>query len=69
MDNRRLGFRLLKQAMEDWRWRRLTWQEVKRKYGIGKTSFFKYRKRFLKDGEKGLLDKPRKKPLMPRALG
>lgn len=68
MDNRKIGFRLLKQAFEDWRWKRLTWQEVKQKYGIGKTSFFKYRKRFVKYGDEGLKDRPRKKPRMSRAL-
>jgi len=68
MDNRKIGFRLLKQAFEDWRWKRLTWQEVKRKYGIGKTSFFKYRKRFIKYGDDGLKDKVRK-PVVPRAIG
>ena len=69
MDNRRLGFRLLKSAMEDWRWRRLTWQEVKAKYGIGKTSFYKYRRRFLRYGDEGLKEILRKRPLMPHALG
>ena len=68
MDNRKIGFRLLKQAMEDWKWKRLPWQEVKQKYGIGKTSFYKYRKRFLKYSAEGLKDRPRKKPLMPHTL-
>jgi len=68
MDERRIGFRLLNQIFEDWRWKRLTWQEVKQKYGMGKTSFYKYRKRFVKYGAEGLRDRPRKKPLMPHAL-
>ena len=68
MDNRKIGFRLLKQAFEDWRWKRLTWQEVKQKYGIGKTSFFKYRKRFIKYDDEGLKNMPRKKPRMPHAI-
>lgn len=35
---------------------------------MGKTSFYKYRKRFVKYGAEGLRDRPRKKPLMPHAL-
>lgn len=68
MDNRRFGFRLLKQAFEDWRRKRLTWQEMKEKYGISKTSFYKYRKRYHKRGDDGLKETPRKEPIMPHAL-
>ena len=69
MDNRKLGFRLLKQGFEDWKRKRLTWEEVEEKYGICKTSFYKYRKRFIKYGEEGLKELPRKKPIMPHTLG
>ena len=68
MDYRRIGFRLLRQAFEDWKWKRLTWQEMKQKYGIGKTSFYKYRKRFSRYGDEGLKDRVRKKSLMPHSL-
>ena len=68
MTDKDMVFRLRKQIFEEWRWKRLTWQEVKQKYGFSKRWFYKFRKRYIRDGDRGLRDLPRKKPLMPHAL-
>jgi len=68
MNDTELVVRQRKRIMEDWRYRRLTWQEVKEKYGFGKTWFYKWRKRYHREGDAGLCNKPRKKPSMPNAL-
>lgn len=59
---------LRKRIIDDWRWRRSSWQEITYKYGISKPWFYKLRKRFIKYGYEGLKNMPRKKPLMPHAL-
>ena len=59
---------LRKRIFEDWRLRRLTWQEVKAKYGFSKKWFYKWLGRYLKNGDEGLKNVPRKKPLMPHRL-
>ena len=59
---------LRKRIIDDWRFRGLSWQEITYKYGISKAWFYKLRKRFIKYGEEGLKNIPRKKPLMPHAL-
>ena len=69
MNNERMVFELRKRIFEDWRWKRLTWQEIKEKYGFSKKWYYKWLKRFLKYGDEGLKNLPRKKPLMPHALG
>ena len=66
-DNDR-ALELRKRIIDDWRWKGLSWQELKYKYGISKAWFYKLRRRFLKDGNEGLKNKIRKKPLMPHAL-
>ena len=57
MDTKTMVFELRKRIFEDWRWKRLTHQEVKEKYGFSKKWFYKWLKRFLKYGEEGLKDK------------
>lgn len=69
MSDKDIVFRLRKRIFEEWRWRRLTWQEVRAKYGFSKKWFYKYRERFLKYGDEGLRYKPRKKAPLPWALG
>lgn len=68
MSNKEMVFRLRKRIFDEWKWKRLTWREVKEKYGFSKRWFYKHRARFLKDGYEGLKDKPRRRPLMPHAL-
>lgn len=60
-----MAFRLRKIIFEDWRRRRLTWQEIKAKYGMSKAWFYKFKARFLKYGEEGLRDKKREAPILP----
>jgi len=68
MNNKEMVFGLRKRIFEDWRWKRLTWQEVKAKYGFSKKWFYKYRKRFLKYGDEGLKDTVRNNSNRPHAL-
>ncbi len=69
MSDKELVFRTRKRIMEDWRYRRLTWQEVKEKYGYSKAWFYKWRERYHRQGDAGLWNKPKKKPSMPHSLG
>ena len=69
MNSKEMVFELRKRVFDDWRCKRLTWQEVKAKYGFSKKWFYKWRERYHKNGAEGLKDKPRKKPVMPHALG
>jgi transposase InsO family protein len=57
MTNAEIVFNLRKRIFEEWRYKRYTWQEVHEKYGFGKTWFYKWLKRYLKDGEDGLHNK------------
>ena len=59
---------LRKRIFEDWRLRRLTWQEVKAKYGFSKKWFYKWLARYIRRGDEGLKNVDRKKPLMPHRL-
>jgi hypothetical protein len=45
---------LKKKIFDDWRLRRFDWREVKYKYGFSKAWFYKFRARFIKDGDEGL---------------
>lgn len=62
MNNREIVFNLRKRIFNEWRWKRYTHQEIKAKYGFGKTWFYKWLKRFLKYGDEGLRDKQRSYP-------
>lgn len=68
MDDKEMVFKLRKRIFEDWRLKRLTWQEVKEKYGFSKKWFYKWLGRFLKYGEDGLKDKVRNNTNRPHAL-
>ena len=65
MNDRVVGFRLRKIVFDEWRRKRLTWQEVKAQYGLSKAWFYKYLNRFLKYGDEGLRDKKRVAPILP----
>ncbi|MCM8761604.1 MAG: integrase core domain-containing protein [Candidatus Omnitrophica bacterium] len=67
-DSRDMAFRLRKIIFYEWRSKRLTWQEVKARYGLSKAWFYKFRSRFLKYGDDGLKDKIRKVPLLAHYL-
>lgn len=69
MDNKEMVFRLRKRIFEEWRWRRLTWQEVKEKYGFSKRWFYKWRERYHKYGDEGLRDRVRNVSYRPHAIG
>jgi transposase InsO family protein len=60
-----MGFRLRKIIFGEWRRRRLSWQEIKAKYGFSKAWFYKFRSRFVRYGEEGLRDKKREAPILP----
>ena len=68
MNDSDMVFALRKRIFEDWRLKRLTWQEVKAKYGFSKKWFYKWRERFSRYGDAGLENKVKKKPLMPHRL-
>ena len=59
---------LRKRIIDDWRWKRLSWQEITYKYRISKVWFYELRKRFLKRGYGGLKDKIRDNSNRPHAL-
>ena len=69
MNDKEMVFNLRKRIFEEWRWKRLTWQEVKEKYGFSKKWFYKWLGRFLKYGEGGLRDRVQKRPPHPYCLG
>jgi len=64
-----MSFRLRKIIFDEWKRKRLTWQEVKYTYGFSKAWFYKFRSRFLKYGEDGLRDRKREAPILPFYLG
>ena len=43
MSDKEIVFSIRKRAFEDWRYRCLTWQEIKAKYGFSKSWFYKFR--------------------------
>jgi transposase InsO family protein len=57
MTDKEIVFNIRKRVFEDWRSRRLTWQEVKDKYGFSKAWFYKFRARFVRYGDEGLRDR------------
>lgn len=59
---------LRKTIVDDWRWKRLSWQEITYKYKISKVWFYELRKRFLQHGYEGLKDKVRNNFNRPHAL-
>ena len=63
-----MSFRLRKIIFDEWRCKRSTWQEVKAKYGLSKSWFYKFKKRFLEYGDDGLKDMVRKPPILPSYL-
>ena len=68
MNNESMVFALRKKIFNEWRYKRYTWQEVRAKYGFSKRWFYKWLKRFLKDGEEGLRNKTQKRPPQPHSL-
>ncbi len=68
MNDSDVVFSLRKRIFEDWRLRRITWREVKYKYGFSKKWFYKWLGRYLRDGDNGLKNVIRKSPLMPHRL-
>ncbi len=64
-----MAFRLRKIVFDEWQSKRLTWQEVKYKYGFSKAWFYKFRSRLLKYGNEGLRDIKREAPILPFYLG
>jgi len=59
---------LRKAIVDDWRWKRLSWQDITYKYKISKAWFYELKKRFLKYGYDGLKDKVRNNSNRPHAL-
>lgn len=68
MNDADVVFALRKRIFDDWRLRRFGWREVKYKYGFSRKWFYKWLGRYLRDGDKGLENIIRKKPLMPHRL-
>ena len=68
MTDHELVFRQRRRIFEEWRMKRLTWQEVKEKYGFSKKWFYKWRYRYHKHGDEGLRNKPKNKPVSPYVL-
>ena len=66
--DRDMAFRLRKIVFNDWRLKRLTWQEVRARYGFSKSWFYKFRARFTACGEDGLKNKLRPVPTLPSYL-
>lgn len=64
-----MAFRLRKVVFDNWRRKRLTWQEIKAQYGFSKAWFYKFRSRFKRYGEEGLRDVKRKAPILPFYIG
>lgn len=68
MSDKDVVFALRKRIFYDWKWKRLTWQEVNKKYGFSKRWFYKWLKRFIKDGDDGLRDRQRDNSNRPHRL-
>lgn len=69
MNDKELIIRLRNKIFNDWAIHGLSHKDIKQKYGFGKTWFYKYRKRYIKYGEKGLETPARKKPALPSLVG
>ena len=61
-------FMLRQNIIDDWRFKRMSWQDIIYKYRVSKAWFYKLRKRFIKCGEKGLIDRVQKRPPQPYSL-
>ena len=68
MNDSGVVYSLRKKIFDDWRLRRFDWREVKYKYGFSRKWFYKWLGRYLRDGDKGLENIVRQKPLMPHRL-
>jgi len=68
MSDKEIVFSIRKRAFEDWRYRCLTWQEIKAKYGFSKSWFYKFRARYIQHGDEGLRDLERKASTLPEEL-
>lgn len=68
MSDKEIVFNIRKRVFEDWRYRRLTWQEVKAKYGFSKSWFYKWLERYLAHGDEGLRDCERRASALPEEL-
>lgn len=68
MNDKSIVFEMRKRIFEEWRYKRLTWREVKDKYGFSKKWFYKYKKRFLEYGDEGLKDKIRDTSSRPHRI-
>ena len=60
MSDKEIIFGMRKRIFDDWRYRRLTWQEIKAKYGFSKAWFYKFRARYIQYGDEGLRDLERR---------
>lgn len=69
MSDKDLVFRLRKKIFDEWRYKRLTWREIKEKYGFSRSWFYKYRERFIRCGDEGLADKIQDTSNRPHSLG
>ena len=70
MSDKEMVFELHKRIFAEWRAKRLTWQEVKAKYGFSKKWYYKWLNIFYKDGDEGLRNKKIKRSLPhPQSLG
>ena len=68
MSDKEIVFGIRKRVFDDWRYRRLTWQEIKAKYGFSKSWFYKFRARYVRHGDEGLRNLVRKTSPLPQEL-
>ena len=68
MSDKEIIFGMRKRIFDDWRYRRLTWQEIKVKYGFSKAWFYKFRARYIQYGDEGLRDLERRVSPLPEEL-
>ena len=68
MRDRDRVFELRKRLIDDWRYRRLSWQEIVYKYGVSKAWFYSLRRRFLKHGYEALKDRKRNNSNRPHRI-
>lgn len=68
MNDKEIVFGIRKRVFEDWRYRRMTWQEIKAKYGFSKSWFYKFRARYVRHGDDGLRDLKRRASPLPEEL-
>ena len=59
---------LRRAIIDDWRWRRMSWQDITYKYRISKAWFYKLRNRFHRYGYDGLKDKVKDNSNRPHAF-